>query len=565
MFDAVRKGFKNAVHVFEGKRELTEENIEEALKAIRLSLFEADVNFQVVKRFLAAVKEKALGEIVQVRIKDGGKTLRASPGDVFIKICHDELEALMGPVDTGLTFVQGRLGPTVIMMVGLQGAGKTTTTGKLARFVERHHQKKPLLVAADVYRPAAVEQLQVLGKRLGIPVYAEPGGNPPDIAERALAQAKADGNDVVIIDTAGRLAVDDLLMSELEEIVARVKPHNILLVVDAMIGQDAVNTAKEFNDRIELDGFIMTKLDGDARGGAALSIKEVTKKPIKFIGLGEGMETLQEFQPAGFADRILGMGDIRSLVSRIENVVTEDEMKSRESDAARMMSGQFDLNDFLSQIRMIKKMGSLGEIVEMMPFASALPDGFSVDDNELVRIEALIQSMTPDERRNPALVGNQVTRQRRIAKGSGRKLEEVTDLVQRFNMMKQVMGALSGNTGGFLSQIPGFKQLSALKNLKNLDMGSLLGGMGGKGPGGFPVMGGFPGMGGGGMPNMASLEQMFAGMQQPQQPQQPKLPKGFNMPGVRAVSEAEANRGNAEFEREKRRKLAAKLAKKKNR
>jgi signal recognition particle subunit SRP54 len=201
----------------------------------------------------------------------------------------------------------------------------------------------------------------------------------------------------------------------------------------------------------------------------------------------------------------------------------------------------------------------------MMPFASALPEGFSVDDNELVRIEALIQSMTPDERRNPALVGNQVTRQRRIAKGSGRKLEEVTDLVQRFNMMKQVMGALSGNTGGFLSQIPGFKQLSALKNLKNLDMGSLLGGMGGKGPGGFPVMGGFPGMGGGGMPNMASLEQMFAGMQQPQQPQQPKLPKGFNMPGVRAVSEAEANRGNAEFEREKRRKLAAKLAKKKNR
>ena len=465
MFDAVRKGFKNAVHVFEGKRELTEENIEEALKAIRLSLFEADVNFQVVKRFLAAVKEKALGEIVQVRIKDGGKTLRASPGDVFIKICHDELEALMGPVDTGLTFVQGRLGPTVIMMVGLQGAGKTTTTGKLARFVERHHQKKPLLVAADVYRPAAVEQLQVLGKRLNIPVYAEPGGNPPDIAERAVAQAKADGNDVVIIDTAGRLAVDDLLMSELEEIVARVKPHNILLVVDAMIGQDAVNTAKEFNDRIELDGFIMTKLDGDARGGAALSIKEVTKKPIKFIGLGEGMETLQEFQPAGFADRILGMGDIRSLVSRIENVVTEDEMKSRESDAARMMSGQFDLNDFLSQIRMIKKMGSLGEIVEMMPFASALPEGFSVDDNELVRIEALIQSMTPDERRNPALVGNQVTRQRRIAKGSGRKLEEVTELVQRFNMMKQVMGALSGNTGGFLSQIPGFKQLSALKNL----------------------------------------------------------------------------------------------------
>ena len=253
MFDAVKKGFTTAMHAFEGKRELTEENIDEALKTIRMALFEADVNFKVVKTFLARVKEKALGEVVQVSAKAGGEKIRVKPGDVFIKICHDELEELMGPVDTSLTFVQERLGPTVVMMVGLQGSGKTTTSGKLARWLVHHRDKKPLLVAADVYRPAAIDQLKVLGERLDVPVYAEPGGDPPQIATRAIEVARKTGRDVVIIDTAGRLAVDDLLMVELEQIVSNVRPHNILLVVDAMIGQDAVNTASELNARLELD------------------------------------------------------------------------------------------------------------------------------------------------------------------------------------------------------------------------------------------------------------------------------------------------------------------------
>jgi len=540
MFDAVRKGFKSAINVFEGKREITEENIDEALKAIRMALFEADVNFKVVKNFLARVKEKALGEVVSIKAKTGNETLRITPGDAFIKICHDELEELMGPVDTSLTFVQERLGPTVILMVGLQGSGKTTTTGKLARWLVHHHDRKPMLVAADVYRPAAVDQLRVLGERLDVPVYFEENASPPDITERAYQRAKDTGRDVLIVDTAGRLAVDDLLMAELEEIVRRVTPHNILLVVDAMIGQDAVNTAREFNERLELDGFIMTKLDGDARGGAALSIKEVTGKPIKFVGLGEGLDALQEFQPSGFADRILGMGDIRSLVGRIENVITHQEAEDREKDAARMLTGDFDLNDFLEQIRMIKKMGSLTDILEMMPFGSSLPAGAKIDDNELVRIEALIYSMTPHERRNPECIKRQITRQRRIARGSGRDQKEVSDLVQRFEMMRNMMGQLGANQGGgLLSRIPGFKQLDQMRQLKGLDMQQLMGGMGGVGaPGAGP-----PGFG----------PDMFG------QPQQPQLPKGFSRPGVRMSAESSSTK--AKIDRDKERQKARKARK----
>ncbi len=542
MFDAVKKGFKNAINVFDGKREITEENIEEALKAIRMALFEADVNFRVVKAFLARVKEKALGEVVTVRAKAAGETLKISPGDAFIKICHDELEELMGPVDTSLTFVQERLGPTVIMMVGLQGSGKTTTSGKLARWLIHHHDRKPLLVAADVYRPAAIDQLKVLGERLDVPVYAEPDGNPPDIAEAAVAMARRDGRDVVIIDTAGRLAVDDLLMSELEEIVRRVTPHNIMLVVDAMIGQDAVNTAREFNERLELDGFIMTKLDGDARGGAALSIKEVTGKPIKFVGMGEGMDALQEFQPSGFADRILGMGDIRSLVGRIENVITEKEAKSREQDAARMLKGDFDLDDFLEQIKMIKRMGSLGDLLEMMPFGGALPPGANIDDNELVRIEAMIQSMTPQERRQPDLIKTQITRQRRIARGSGRDTSEVRDLVQRFEMMRGMLGQLGASQGGFLNNLPGFKQLSQMRAMKNMDMGGLMQAMGGGMPGGM------------GQDPFAAL-----GMG----PQQGQLPKGFSQPGVRQTSDNNSTKARIDRDKERRKARKARQQRKK--
>lgn len=513
MFDAVRQGFKKAQNFFDGKQEITEENIDDALKSIRMALFEADVNFRVVKSFLQRVKDKALGEIVHVKAKAGGEKLRITPGDAFIKICHDELEALMGPVETDLTFVQERLGPTIILMVGLQGAGKTTTSAKLARYVAHHHDKKPMMVACDVYRPAAVEQLRVLGKQLDVPVFAQEGGNPPDIAALAVEEAKATGRDVVIIDTAGRLAVDDLLMTELEEIVARVNPHNILLVVDAMIGQDAVNTADEFNQRLELDGFIMTKLDGDARGGAALSIREVTGKPIKFVGLGEGLDNLQVFQPSGFADRVLGMGDIRSLVGRMENIITEQEAQKKESDAKRMLSGDFDFSDFLEQIRMIKRMGSLSDIVDMLPGMSNLPKGAAnIDDYELVRIESMIQSMTRQERAQPDIIVQQVTRQRRIAKGAGRSMDELKDLLDRFTQMRTMLQSFGGMAGGggLMSKIPGLKNISAMNQMRNMDMSALLGGgaeMGGANP--------------------------FESMMQSQQPQ---LPKGYNQPGVRMQS-----------------------------
>lgn len=514
MFDAVRKGFRNAINTLEGKREITEENIDEALKAIRIALFEADVNFQVVRRFLKNVKEAAIGEVVQVRAKDGKDKITVSPGEIFIKICHDELEKLMGPVDTSLTFVQERLGPTVIMMVGLQGAGKTTTTGKLARWIGHHKNLKPMLVACDVYRPAAIDQLRVLGDRLEVPVYWEENGNPPDIAERAIAKAKEEGCDVVLIDTAGRLAVDDLLMAELEEIVERVTPHNIMLVVDAMIGQDAVNTAREFNERLELDGFIMTKLDGDARGGAALSIKEITGKPIKFVGVGEGLDALQEFQPAGFADRILGMGDIRSLVGRLENVITEQEAAAKEKDAERMLRGEFDFHDFLEQIRMIKRMGSLTDVLEMMPFGSQLPEGVNIDDNELVRIESMIQSMTPFERKNPESISSQPSRARRIAAGSGRSQSDVKDLLQRFGMMKAMLSQFGQNQGGFLSRIPGFKQLAQFQQMKKSNMSDF-----------FSQMN--PQAGGAGFGDLASM------MGQMPEGQAPALPKGFSTPGRR--------------------------------
>ena len=555
MFDAVRKGFKNAAHVFEGKREITEENIDEALKSIRMALFEADVNFQVVRSFLQRVKDKAIGEVVRVSAKAGGERIKVTPGEVFIKICHDELEELMGPVDTSLTLMQGRLGPTVIMMVGLQGAGKTTTTGKLARWISHHKGLAPLLVACDVYRPAAVEQLQVLGQRLGMPVHHEAGASPPQIAANAVERAKREGLDVVLIDTAGRLAVDDLLMSELEEIVARTTPHNILLVVDAMIGQDAVNTAKEFNERLELDGFIMTKLDGDARGGAALSIKEITGKPIKFVGMGEGLDTLQEFQPSGFADRILGMGDVRSLVGRLENVITEEEAADREKDAERMLRGDFDLNDFLEQIRTIKKLGSLTDVLEMMPFGASLPEGVKVDDKDLIRIESMIQSMTPFERSRPKCIGEQVTRLRRIARGSGRSEKDVKDLLQRFEMMKGMLSQFGQQQGGFLSRIPGFRQLAQMNQLKggqfNALFGQLQGGGAGAGPASFAELAGMgPGAG------------MFPGMG----PQQPALPKGFSAPGGRrAVADTRATKSQIDLEKERRRKQKAKIARKKSR
>src|SRR5438552_14287128 len=484
MLDAVTKGFRAAKHKLTGKAELTEANIDDALRDIRVALLEADVEFNVAKRFLARVKEKAVGEVVATAITDKkGKKLQVAPGDHFIKICHDELEALMGPVDTSLALAQKGERPAGVMMVGLQGSGKTTAVAKLANLLLKRG-KKPLMVAADIYRPAAVEQLQQLGQKLDIPVFYEENVKPPDMAQHALAYAGEKNRDVVLYDTAGRLAIDEEMMSELEQLKARVGPENILLVADAMIGQDAVRTAAEFERRLALTGFVLTKLDGDARGGAELSIKEVTGKPIKFIGMGEGLDKLEEFRPEGLASRILGFGDIVGLMKDFEGVVDE---KKAEEDAVRMLKGKFDMQDFLDHICVIRKMGSLRDLFEKMPFfPGGLPEGVNLDDKELVKIEAMISSMTKQERSQPeAFVvtswetitnpNGQMMRKRkgsdydekrvkRVAKGSGRKEQEVKELLNKFAMMRQMMTQM-GAQSGLLGKIPGFKQIAQMRQM----------------------------------------------------------------------------------------------------
>ncbi|MFL5364021.1 MAG: signal recognition particle protein, partial [Myxococcales bacterium] len=417
MLDAVTKGFRAAKHKLSGKAELTEANIDDALRDIRVALLEADVEFNVAKRFLARVKEKAIGEVVATATTDKkGRRMQASPGDHFIKICHDELENLMGPVDTSLELSRKGERPAGIMMVGLQGSGKTTTVAKLANLLQKRG-KKPLLVAGDIYRPAAVDQLKQLGEKLDIPVFHEEGMKPPEMARHALAFAGQKNRDVVIYDTAGRLAIDEQMMVELEELKKEAAPENILLVADAMIGQDAVKTAAEFDRRLSLDGFILTKLDGDARGGAALSVKEVTGKPIKFLGMGESMDKLEEFRPEGLASRILGMGDIVGLVKDFEEVV---DAEKAEEDAVRMLKGKFDMADFLEQISVIKKMGSMKDLFEKMPFfGGELPEGVNMDDRELIKIEAMISSMTAEERRKPEKFV--VTSWEEITSGAGKK------------------------------------------------------------------------------------------------------------------------------------------------
>jgi signal recognition particle subunit SRP54 len=481
MFETLSKGFRAAKNRLEGVTELSEQNIDEALRDVRMSLLEADVEFRVTKSFLTKVKEKAVGETVKLRARAKGKKTKVSPGEHFIKICQDELARLMGPVDTNLQF--NKKGPTGIMMVGLQGSGKTTTTGKLARYLEKK-RKRPLLVAADVYRPAAIEQLKVIGKSLSIPVYAEDSGDPPGICQRAMAHAHQLGRDVVIFDTAGRLAIDEPLMQELSEIKLRTHAANIFLVCDAMIGQDAVTTAKSFHDRLSLDGVILTKLDGDARGGAALSIKEATGAPIKFLGIGESLDKLEEFRPEGLASRILGMGDIVGLMKDFEDVVDTEQA---EKDAIRMLRGKFDMHDFLDQIRTIQKMGSLAELFDKLPFfPNGLPDGMKLDDRELFKIEALINSMTKAERSRPELFltheieGGKAIKEefnknriRRVARGAGRNESDVTELLNKFAMMKQMMVQL-GASSGLFGKIPGLKQLSQMKQLAGMDVGKLM-------------------------------------------------------------------------------------------
>jgi signal recognition particle subunit SRP54 len=482
MLETISKGFQNARNRLRGFREIDESNIEDALRDIRLSLLEGDVEFHVVKQFLEHVKHKALGEVVQTRIKHAGKAIGVTPGDHFVRICQEQLEELMGPVDTSLAYAT--VGITKVMMVGLQGSGKTTTAAKLARLLKEKEGREPMLVAADVYRPAAVDQLRVLGERLEIPVFHEPGKSPPQLCVGALAAARAAGCDTLIYDTAGRLAIDDVLMQELERINELTQPENIFLVIDSMIGQDAVKTAKAFNDRLELDGVILTKLDGDARGGAALSVKAVTGKPIKFVGMGEGLDKLEEFRPQGLASRILGMGDIVGLVQDFEQVVDE---KKAEEDAKKLLSGDFTFDHFVEQIRTIKKMGSLKEVLEKLPFfGEGLPEGASVDDRELVKVEAIIGSMTQQERDHPALLNE--SRVRRIAKGSGRTEREVSDLIARFHTMRDMMRQI-GQSPGLLGRLPGFRQLAQMKQLKGMDMNALFGGGAPGGPGGMDPLG----------------------------------------------------------------------------
>lgn len=507
MLETVSKGFKAARNRLLGKAELTPEVVDESLRDIRVALLEADVAFDVVKKFVARVREKAVGELVKTSVTDKqGKKVKVAPGDHFVKICHDELEALMGPVDTTIALKpKGQV--SGIMMVGLQGSGKTTTTGKIAMKLKKDGRKL-LLVAADIYRPAAVDQLKVLGAQLEIPVFHEAGLTPPELAKKAYEKARAEKLDTVIIDTAGRLAIDDALMAELEAIKAGVSPDSTLLVCDAMIGQDSVRTADAFNKRIGIDGFILTKLDGDARGGAALSIKEVTGKPIKFLGMGEGMDKLEEFRPDGLASRILGFGDIVGLMKDFEGVVDE---KKAEEDAKKLLSGNFSMKDFVEQIRTVRKMGPLKDLLEKFPLFGDMTEQMNPDEKELDKIEALYNSMTEQERKTPSVIKQ--SRIDRIAKGSGRKPQDVAELLQKFSMMQQMMGSI-GDNPGLLGNIPGFKQLAQMSKLKDMNLGSLFAK--------DPLMQQAMGMGGPGM---------GMGMQMPQMP---GLPAGYTPPMSKA-------------------------------
>jgi signal recognition particle subunit SRP54 len=423
MFESLSERLERSFKILKGEGKITEINVAETLKDVRKALLDADVNFKTAKTFTDTVKEKAIGQNVLTALK---------PQQVLVKIVHDELAMLMGGANVDIN-IKGN--PTVILMSGLQGSGKTTFSGKLANYLKTKRSKNPLLVACDVYRPAAIEQLKVLGEQLQIPVFSDiDSKNPVAIAEAAIKYAKLHGNDVVIVDTAGRLAVDEMMMKEIAAVKKAIQPHEILFVVDAMTGQDAVNTAKEFNDRLNFDGVVLTKLDGDTRGGAALSIRSVVNKPIKFVGTGEKMEALDVFYPERMADRILGMGDIVSLVERAQEQYDEEDARRLQK---RIAKNQFDFNDFISQIEQIKKMGNIKDLAAMIPgMGKALKD-VEIEDDAFKGIEAIIQSMTPTERENPALLNG--SRKNRIAKGSGTTIVDVNRLLKQFEQTSKMM------------------------------------------------------------------------------------------------------------------------------
>jgi signal recognition particle subunit SRP54 len=521
MFNALTKGFRAARQRLTGMAELSEDVIDQALRDVRVSLLEADVELGVVKRFLARVREKMLGQVVQVRVEHQGRKVAIAPEQLFVKACEEQLIAMMADSDPEALREAPKGNPTIVMMVGLQGQGKTTTSAKLARMYAKEG-KKVLLVAADLQRPAAIEQLTVLGNKIGVPVFSVQGSTALEVCRRALAVARVQKKDLVILDTAGRLAIDTALMGELQAIKDEAKPQNILLVVNAAIGQNALGTAQTFHETLGLTGVALTMLDGDARGGAALSIREVTGVPIKFAGVGEGVEQIEPFRPDGMASRILGMGDIVGIVNDFNRVITDT--KKVEEDAQRMLQGDFTFDDFLQQIQMIQQMGPLQELFEKMPFFSEMvPQDVKLDDTELDRVKAMIGSMTKQERKFADLFKEQPTRVNRVARGSGRKPEEVAELVGKFMMMREMMGGI-GKQAGMLSKLPGAKQLAMARRLREMvrvqgengAMSTLMqemleaavagGGPGGPGggPGGDPM--GFMNqlMGGGGAPGRAA-------------------------------------------------------------
>ena len=427
MFETLGNRLQGIVDKIKGYGVITEDNIAPMMREIRLALLEADVNYKVVKEFTNSVAEKALGEEVRKSI---------NPGDKFVKIVKDELTLLLGGESSPL-YVSGN--PSVLMLVGLQGSGKTTTIGKLANFLRKKHAKKPLLVACDVYRPAAIDQLKQLGKELNIEVYEEGKGKPQVIVENAYKYAKEKGYDYILIDTAGRLHIDDLLMQELEDINNIVKPNEVLLVIDSMMGQDAINVITGFNEKLKLTGVILTKLDGDTRGGVALSVRHLTNVPIKFIGVSEKLDGLDKFDPERMAGRILGMGDIVSLVERAEAAIDEKEAMNA---AKRMKDGKFDLEDFLKTMKQMKKLGPLENLIKLIPGASkAGLDKVKVDPKQMAHVEAIVLSMTPYERRNPDII--KASRKSRIAKGSGTSVQEVNKLLEQFIQMKKMMKIFS--------------------------------------------------------------------------------------------------------------------------
>ncbi|MBC7556256.1 MAG: signal recognition particle protein [Chryseobacterium sp.] len=437
MFNSLQDKLDKALHNIKGRGKITEINVAETVKEIRRALVDADVNYKVAKDLTKRVQDKALGQNVLTSL---------SPGQLMTKIVHDELVDLMGGSQEGIN-LSGK--PSIILIAGLQGSGKTTFSGKLANYLKQKKSKNPLLVACDVYRPAAIEQLKVLGKQVGITVYAEEDNkNPTSIAENAIAFAKENKHDVVIVDTAGRLAIDEAMMNEIKNVHQTIKPTETLFVVDSMTGQDAVNTAKTFNDTLNFDGVVLTKLDGDTRGGAALTIRSVVEKPIKFISTGEKMEALDVFYPERMADRILGMGDVVSLVERAQEQFDEEEAKKLHRKIAK---NEFGFDDFLKQINQIKKMGNMKDLMGMLPGMGKAIKDVDINDDAFKHIEAIIHSMTPDERRTPSLINT--TRKQRIAKGAGRKIEDVNALMKQFEQMGKMMKMMQGPQGKQMMQM----------------------------------------------------------------------------------------------------------------